>query len=829
MAISAVQISSTQFRDAFLPGSANVDASRPDVSNPFAALQLANQIKERQLSKRFMAIVNDHNLVQGLTCSSYQQQPTSIEYDKIGHHTTAALFRNTSIPKAGQPVWADQLLPIQFKAKDPGVDPFSDIERNDEYGFLDFSRKQLLDEISATAELLLAAQQRVFLFMFLVIGRRFRLLRWDRAGVIVTPPIDYVKQPSVLCDLLWRISHLNDAGIGLDPSATRVLPGDVDFLRMDLAAQKNPKDMSHMEREVSASEEEEPFVFDYVRSLFRLSISNDWPRYKLEVADGTASRGYLVGKPTFRAPGVTGRGTRGYVAFDCKTGRFVWLKDAWRASYMISRREGDVLEKLNSAGIEHVPTLVCHGDVEDQVTITADWWERRCPISTVSSSSSAGSSESSSSTLSVSASPRSRKRKRMQATSGERSLQNSAYSSSSTVGSDQPLPEHKHYRLAVEEVCLPLKNFEYGRQLVFVVLHCLLAHHQAATNPATRLLHGDISGGNILIYPRIKRTYDGDSPMMLWTGLLTDWELSKSVGDDEALCTASQGTYQFMSVNRLLQVEPKAIKISDELESFFHVLVYYSVRSLHSNCPDVSFWIDEYFNTYAALGRMYPCGQKSSTVESTGRLQTGAGEGPLLFESPMDSILATMLQCLRAHYKIIQDEGRKLMSAAPARSHMRRTRSSSPIFDLIPLDKYDLKAILEEEEEEEYTIPKTNYLPASSCSDAPTARDRDLASKITTHDYFLNVLNSLVCHPDWRGGDRIPKSSQCCKSSPNVKADASKLASASSRTDRETSNKRRRTSGPERNVSLRARLRTSTRHAQSFPVRETCYKISPCA
>ena len=64
------------------------------------------------------------------------------------------------------------------------------------------------------------------------------------------------------------------------------------------------------------------------------------------------------------------------------------------------------------------------------------------------------------------------------------------------------------------------------------------AHYQAATNPQTRLLHRDISGGNILIYPKIKR--DGTKCAIVWTGLLVDWELSKPVDDDQAPSKASQ-------------------------------------------------------------------------------------------------------------------------------------------------------------------------------------------------------------------------------------------------------------------------------------------------
>ena len=48
------------------------------------------------------------------------------------------------------------------------------------------------------------------------------------------------------------------------------------------------------------------------------------------------------------------------------------------------------------------------------------------------------------------------------------------------------------------------------------------AHYQAATYSKTRLLHCDISGGNILICPKVKRDESEKNPMVVWTGVLGD-------------------------------------------------------------------------------------------------------------------------------------------------------------------------------------------------------------------------------------------------------------------------------------------------------------------
>ena len=311
--------------------------------------------------------------------------------------------------------------------------------------------------------------------MILVIGRRFRLLRWDRAGIIATSPIDYIDNPSDFRDCLWRLSLLDDTALGFDPSATRVLPEDVDYLRMDLAAMQNPHDIDHTERPLHAHEADDSIVFEYTRTLFRSSLSQHWPRHKLWVVDDGTTRSFLVGRPLFRAGGTTGRGTRGYVALDCQTRRFVWLKDAWRAAYVIAEREGDVLRLLNRAGVENVPTLVCHGDVCDQTTVTTEWWERKYMSSVPSSCMPpAPTSRSSSGNLSGPSSGGKRKRTDAIVNNTAPSRGRGECGPDPITRSDGPLRQHKHYRIVVEEVGLPLRDFRNGRQLASIVLDAMI-------------------------------------------------------------------------------------------------------------------------------------------------------------------------------------------------------------------------------------------------------------------------------------------------------------------------------------------------------------------
>lgn len=125
-----------------------------------------------------------------------------------------------------------------------------------------------------------------------------------------------------------------------------------------------------------------------------------------------------------------------------------------------------------------------------------------------------------------------------------------------------------------------------------------------------KIIHRDISGGNILLYRK-----KGEKE---WHGMLTDWELSKdsevhpiprqagrtvrrlSINRLRAILTLiliPKGTLQF-SAARVLDDPSKPIVVADELECFFHVLIYYAVRFLHHNLPDqfVGLFLNNYFD-----------------------------------------------------------------------------------------------------------------------------------------------------------------------------------------------------------------------------------------
>ncbi|KAM5541548.1 hypothetical protein V8D89_004738 [Ganoderma adspersum] len=752
MAHSTTQLDTERFLSEFLPYSNDVPTPTNSTHNPFYALKNANKMSDNDVSKHLIAAVNKHNLSPRLRLSQYNTVSSLCE-DQKPSTTSAAIFRPRDVPEGALPLDVDQIASFEFRSHRRSIDPFDNLV----HGAPEKARKRLFDGISSISELVFAAQQRVFFFMLLFIGRSFRLLRWDRAGVVTTPSIDYFKHPGILCDILWRIPHLDDNALGFDPSATRLRPTDVDFLRMDIVSLPDATDIL-------------PGV--------------DTPRE------------YLVGRPVFRASDMVGRGTRGYVALNCKTGRFVWLKDAWRAAYAITETEGDVLRKLNEASVENVPTL------------------RQHPLPLPSPSRHPPSHSSSKAPSPPPASPGSNKRKRGEGAPDSDSLP----CPNATAKSDCPLRQHKHYRIVVEEVCMPLRDFQYGRQLLLVVLDCLQAHHQAATKPDTPLLHRDISGGNIFIYPRVRRNKNGKNPQMIWSGILSDWELAKPINTVEAASKATQeermGTYQYMSVNLLNHIT-KPVAIPDELESFFHVLIYYSIRYLRSNCTCIQSWIDNYFYKYLGPGRTGACGQKSYTIEATGELRVLMCGDPLTFRSPMDAVLASILKSLKARYHAMYHDAAQAAAPPPvpdpeassspsAREPPTAAPSEPPNPAFAGIDPAVLAQWEADWEAEMLTIP------------GPTEEERKLAARLDDHGFMLALLARQVGNPYWSSDDRVPTAKSEI-AAPECKAKDAEEEDALG----PPSSKRRRTA--ERNASLPARLHASARHPrprpQTHPVR----------
>ncbi|KAI0359627.1 hypothetical protein OH77DRAFT_1043374 [Trametes cingulata] len=435
-----------------------------------------------------------------------------------------------------------------FDDKEPTGQPFSE------------RRRENLGQIMNYATLVFERQQRTHHYTVIIFASNARIVRWDRSGAVFSPAFNYKKEPAKLGLFLWRFSHASAKARGHDSTAFRVLlDSDDHALMVKFAAQKLSEG-------------------DHARQLFAESLVDNWPWWKLTVGAGPGCRQYLVGKPSFIAPGVVGRGTRGYVALDPTDPKhpFVYLKDCWRLEHLRSEQEGAILAYLNEKGVRYIPTGLCHGDVEGQRTVAHDIWTR-----------------------------------------------------THKEGEECHLKTHVHYRLVVEEVGLPLKTFANGKELVRMFMHCFIAHQDAYEK--AKVIHRDISVGNIIMVPRIAA--DGKTVVK---GLLTDWELSKRLDqyDLEPRHPDRTGTWQYMSVNAL-NIPGKQIDIADDLESIFHAMLWCAIRYLPHNCSNVGKFMESYFDDGSTNDhKVYFCGPAKSNAIRYGRIDLLQGVRLVFLRDP---------------------------------------------------------------------------------------------------------------------------------------------------------------------------------------------------
>jgi hypothetical protein len=322
-------------------------------------------------------------------------------------------------------------------------------------------------------------------FSVFIFGDSARLIRWDRAGAIVSEAFDYVHGKQ-LVEFFLRFDQLSPEQRGRDPTVTS--PDDTVRKAAEnaLKPRRNPGESNE-----EFSERIESFD------------PNGFVEYRIHDSDSGETQCF-VGPPLARpALSLHGRSTRGTPVYDVVTGAVCYLKDTWRINSDELFVEGKTYELLHKAKVDHVANVVAHGDVPTSDAVSRDVATDDRPMT------------------------------RYQITRTDLFCQ----SSDEWCTIRPQLQGYTHYRIVLDTVGREYTTFKSTKELLLVTVDAIRGVSLVVIlfgNPLTAgvqahgeayekagILHRDISPGNIMI------TEEG-------RGFLIDWDLAKSIHGEGA-------------------------------------------------------------------------------------------------------------------------------------------------------------------------------------------------------------------------------------------------------------------------------------------------------
>ncbi|RDX42652.1 hypothetical protein OH76DRAFT_92714 [Lentinus brumalis] len=393
-------------------------------------------------------------------------------------------------------------------------------------------RDRALGQHIAYVTEIFARQHRVSVFSVSLAGSRARLLRWDRAGCVVTESFDLRERADLFYNFLWHFSQSTHRRRGHDVTIEVASSEEEELFRESIKA--------HVIAQLAL--EEGSSLDDALRQHYKPGhvavvhvLAHGYPATAAHV------HRFIVSRPVVSPLHLTGRSTTGYWAVDPRTGNVVFLKDTWRA-YPPVDLEGETLGRMHDQGVRNIPDIVCHGDVPDyipqddhevdprdvQVSETDEYQDDACVCK--------------------------------------------------VMGDSVVVAKHWHYRVVLGTVGYGLRDLRGTGEL----LHATYDVFHAMTD-ALRLdsrLHRDISVGNIILVR--------DRGADVRRGVLVDWETSCRVDDTgRAVEPGRVGTWFFMSIEMLRNAKNnRAHTFQDDMESLLYVVFYCSLLWLPHALPE---------------------------------------------------------------------------------------------------------------------------------------------------------------------------------------------------------------------------------------------------
>ena len=225
-------------------------------------------------------------------------------------------------------------------------DPFSDLPPLDERPATDNNARVEADtsegmktfgQMTICVAAQMAQQLRPSVFSVVLCGDHARLVRWDRSGAIFTSRFDH-KTSGHLERFFTSYGSLGDRSRGVDTSTTLLDDDD---------------------QRVKAAKEGIGFM----------SPQGPQPRfYEFWLGPDRTVVGY---SPKSSTSSLFGRASQPFIVWDSAAQKKRFLKDTWRIDLPEMVMEGKTYELLESKSVPNIPSVVWHGDVDEQQTLTS--------------------------------------------------------------------------------------------------------------------------------------------------------------------------------------------------------------------------------------------------------------------------------------------------------------------------------------------------------------------------------------------------------------------------------------------------------------------------
>lgn len=233
-------------------------------------------------------------------------------------------------------------LPIEVKKAD-GPPVFSDKPPGlAKDGASEMVRGQLATILAAIS----ARQFRTAVFMIYLRDPDVRLIRADRAGVLVSEAINFRVDPHPLATFLGAFGRATREERGFDGSAKMLtVPSDPEAVK----TKQNPGNADYPDW---SPKPWNPLWEVTVPS----SIQDDDVR-------GGHGRQVLVWNALGPAKSLTGRATSCYEAWDVAARKRCFLKNYWRPDVSNMESESTIIQTLREKGVKRIPVLLAGDDV----------------------------------------------------------------------------------------------------------------------------------------------------------------------------------------------------------------------------------------------------------------------------------------------------------------------------------------------------------------------------------------------------------------------------------------------------------------------------------